>query len=202
MSFFKKLKKNIGVSGEENKQEKKVKLATVPPEAPAVKKAVAASAEVSQGQKKKASKEIKSAVKVEKIATSQKNEKKAKKAAVKKEPADWLQSEGQLAVDVYQTDNEFCVEAPIAGVEPEEIEVFVEDEMLVIKGERKESQEETGKDYFYHECYWGAFSRQISLPEDVDPSKVKAILKKGILKVTIPRAARAKKRKVSILSED
>jgi len=119
----------------------------------------------------------------------------------KKKAQDWLQSEGQLAVDVYETDSDFYVRAPIAGVEPEEIDVSVENGMLIIRGERKYTEEAKEKNYFYKECYWGSFSRQILLPEDADADKVKASLKKGILTVKIPKASRLKKRKISVLTE-
>jgi len=116
----------------------------------------------------------------------------------KKNAQDWLKSEGQLAVDVFHTATEFCIQAPIAGVMPEDIDVDVENEMLIIKGERREPDIGKEKDYFYQECYWGPFSRQIILPEDADSSKIKASLKKGILVIKIPRASKIKKRKVNI----
>ena len=123
-------------------------------------------------------------------------------AKKKKSASDWVKSEGQLAVDVYQTDTEFCVQAPIAGVTPEDIEVAVENEMLIIKGERKEPEKDEEKNYFYQECYWGPFQRQIILPEDVDVQRIKATLRKGILNVKIPRVRRIKKKKITIQAEE
>ncbi|MEK9153087.1 MAG: Hsp20/alpha crystallin family protein, partial [Patescibacteria group bacterium] len=81
---------------------------------------------------------------------------------------DWLKSKGQLAVDVFQTETEFCVQAPIAGVEQSDIDIAIENEMLIIRGERKEPIIGKEKKYFYQECYWGPFSRQIILPEDAN----------------------------------
>lgn len=107
--------------------------------------------------------------------------------------ADWLKTKGQLSVDVYQTDDGFCVQSPIAGVEASNISIVVENEMLVIKGERQEPEPDKDKEFFYQECYWGPFSRQIILPEDVDVQNIKAGLKKGVLSVKIPRIKLANK---------
>jgi HSP20 family protein len=106
----------------------------------------------------------------------------------------WLKTKGQLAVDVYQTETEFCIQAPVAGVEPGDIAVAVENEMLIIKGDRPEPETKEGRRYIYQECFWGAFSRQIILPEDVDASSIKASLKKGILTIKIPRIGGDKKK--------
>jgi HSP20 family protein len=148
----------------------------------------------------------------EAIETQQKEEKEKKAPSFekkensskekKKSSKEWLKPEGQLAVDVYQTAAEFCVQAPIAGVNPEDIDVSVENEMLIIKGERKEPDAEKEKDYFYQECYWGPFSRQIILPEEVDINKIKASLKRGILTIKIPKISKMKKKKVSIVIGD
>ncbi|MEK7172783.1 MAG: Hsp20/alpha crystallin family protein [Patescibacteria group bacterium] len=107
---------------------------------------------------------------------------------------DWLKSKGQLAVDVFQTETEFCVQAPIAGVEQGDIDIAIENEMLIIRGERKEPIIGKEKKYFYQECYWGPFSRQIILPEDANHEKIKASLKNGILVVRIPKAEPKKKK--------
>ncbi len=107
---------------------------------------------------------------------------------------DWLKSKGQLAVDVFQTETEFCVQAPIAGVEQSDIDIAIENEMLIIRGERKEPIIGKEKKYFYQECYWGPFSRQIILPEDANHEKIKASLKSGILVIRIPKAEPKKKK--------
>ncbi len=124
---------------------------------------------------------------------------------IEKEPEnDWLKTKGQLAIDIYESDNEFCVKSAIAGVNSDELDVFVDNAMLVIKGERKDPEpdiETENKKYFYQECYWGPFARQILLPDNVDSSKIKATLKKGILTVKAPKC-KDKKRKISIQIEE
>ncbi len=134
----------------------------------------------------------------------QREEKKEIKLKQKSEKTtdDWLGAEGQLAVDVFDAGSEFCIQAPIAGVSVEELDISVENEMLTIKGERKKSEINKDKNYFYQECYWGPFSRQIILPDDADSNKIRASLQKGILTIRVPRAIIIKKKKISVISGD
>jgi len=177
MAFFKKLKKDIGIEDQTKAKEEEVK--------EKILKSV---------QEKKNIKESEE----EKVKVSVEKEEKEANAS-----SDWFKKEGQLAVDVFQTETEFCVQAPIAGVEPSDLEVVIENGMLIIKGERKEPKREEKKEYFYRECYWGPFSREIILPEDLDIQKVKAALKKGVLKVQIPKSVpKIKKKKIPVISED
>jgi HSP20 family protein len=108
--------------------------------------------------------------------------------------------EGQLALDVYQTDTDVIVKAPIAGVKPEDLEVSITDEIVTIKGQRKEETKIEKENYFAQECYWGAFSRTFALPVAVDADKATAVLKDGILTLTIPKAEKAKTKIVKIKS--
>ena len=192
MALFKKLKKDIGIDdeSESKKRDKKPQTSKTKKEEPATSTAKAENedAEKEAPEKKvpqKEKPEIDYEEKMRKISTTVKGD------------ADWLKSKGQLAVDVYQTDTDFCIQAPIAGVNQENLDIAIENEMLVIKGEREEPKSEEEKKYFYQECYWGPFSREIILPEDIDPEKIKASLKEGILLVTIPKT-KAVKKKVAI----
>lgn len=110
---------------------------------------------------------------------------------------EWFEPEGQLTVDVYQTDKEIVVRSAIAGVKPEDLDISIENDVLLIKGKREEPKEEKAKDYYYQECYWGKFSREIVLPEEVDSTKVEATMKNGILRVRIPKINKGKKISVS-----
>ena len=120
---------------------------------------------------------------------------------LKKESQDWIETDGQLAVDVYQTKAFFVVQAPVAGIKSEDLNISVENDFLIIKGTREKTEEIQQKDYFYQECYWGSFSRKVSLPEDLDSSKIKASLKKGILTVKIPKITQ-KTKKIIIQEEE
>ncbi len=105
---------------------------------------------------------------------------------------------GQLAVDVYQTSSFICIQAPVAGTDPKDIDINVENEMLTIKGERKEPNGSENRKYLKEECYWGPFIRQIALPEETDASRVKASFENGVLTVKLPRIKKVKKKKIDI----
>ncbi len=116
---------------------------------------------------------------------------------------DWLDEyEGQLAVDVYQTDSEVVLKAPIAGVKPEDLEISITDEVINIKGERRHSEEVARENFFAQECYWGAFSRSFILPVAVDSQKTEAHLdKNGILTIRVPKLEKSKTKVVEIKTE-
>lgn len=115
-----------------------------------------------------------------------------------KEKREWLESEGQLAVDVYETESEFVVLTAIAGILAKDLDILIEKEMLVIKGERPNPQKSEEKNYFYQECYWGPFSRKIILPEGIDASQADASIDKGILVITMPKILAEGKRKITV----
>ncbi|MBU2635091.1 Hsp20/alpha crystallin family protein [Patescibacteria group bacterium] len=144
-------------------------------------------------------------------ATAGKGRKRAKKIEIKKEKEDsdiekvpieqkddWLDSEGELTVDVYQTDKEIVIQSAIAGVKPEDLDISIEKDMVIIKGKREKQFEEKEKNYFYQECYWGRFSRKIILPAEVNSSKISASMKNGILCIRIPKIEAKKKTKISV----
>lgn len=104
---------------------------------------------------------------------------------------DWFSqsdSEGQLAVDVYQTAGEIVVKAPVAGVAAEDINISVKPDSVTISGERKEEKEVSAEGYLARECFWGTFSRIVSLPTEGEPERAKATFKNGILTVRIPKS--------------
>lgn len=125
--------------------------------------------------------------------------KKAEKAKPNnQEKKELFEAEGQLAIDLYQTDSEVVIQAPIAGVKKEDLDIMIENDLIVIKGKREEPEETEEKNYFYQECYWGPFSRQVIMPVEGDPSRAEATMKNGILTIRIPRIEREKKRKLEI----
>lgn len=97
------------------------------------------------------------------------------------------ESEGQLAVDVAQTDSELIVVAAMAGTPPESVELHLHNDLLTIRGERRSPIDMTSE-HFYQECYWGKFSRSIILPVDVKAELVQAQYKNGVLVVRLPKA--------------
>jgi HSP20 family protein len=112
---------------------------------------------------------------------------------------DWPSSEeGQLAIDVYQNEGEIVVQSTIGGVKPNDLEIIIENGMVHIKGHRQKTEIVGKDDYFIQECHWGAFSRQLVLPSEVDSSRAEAILKDGVLTIKIPRIQREKVTKLKI----
>lgn len=114
---------------------------------------------------------------------------------------DWLSEyEGQLTIDMYQTKDNVIIKSTIAGVKPEDIDITIANDMVTVRGERKRDFEASSEDYFYQECYWGSFSRSVVLPVDVDIENVEADLKDGILTIVLPKAAKAKAKKIKVAS--
>lgn len=100
--------------------------------------------------------------------------------------------EGQLSIDVYQQNDKLVVKSTIAGVKPEDLEIFIHNDLLTIRGKRNQEVQEQGADYLYKECYWGGFSRSIILPFEVQVDKVQAALKNGVLTIIMPKAPKSK----------
>ncbi|MFH1183377.1 MAG: Hsp20/alpha crystallin family protein [Candidatus Moraniibacteriota bacterium] len=115
------------------------------------------------------------------------------------EEGGWVaDQEGQLTIDVYQTDSDIVIKSTIAGVKPEDLDIQINNDMVTIRGERRKEDEVRDEDYYYQECYWGAFSRSIILPVDVEANKAEAIMKNGILSIRLPKAETAKARKIQV----
>lgn len=102
-------------------------------------------------------------------------------------PGQIFDQEGELVVDVYETNTDFVVLAAIAGIQIKDLDISLEKEMMVIKGNRQDPHDHPDKKYFYQECYWGPFSRKVVLPENIDLDKADAQIDKGILTVKIPK---------------
>lgn len=107
-------------------------------------------------------------------------------------------NEGQLTIDVYQTDNDIVIKSTIAGVKPEDLDVSINNDMLTIRGERKNEEQVMEENYYYQECYWGSFSRSVILPIDVVADKIEASMKNGILTVRMPKADNNKSKKIQV----
>jgi HSP20 family protein len=107
---------------------------------------------------------------------------------VKDAPSDKIfDQDGELVVDVYETNADFVVLAAIAGIQIKDLDISLEKDMMIIKGNRCDPHDGADKKYFYQECYWGPFSRKVVLPENIDIDKADAQIDKGILTVKIPK---------------
>lgn len=111
------------------------------------------------------------------------------------------EAEGELTIDVYQSPANFVIESTIAGVSPEDIDIYTTPESITIRGRRSRKEKVLEKDFLYQECYWGRFARQIILPEEIDPDLVQASLKNGVLKITLPKINKARSKKVRVRFE-
>ncbi len=138
--------------------------------------------------------------KIERIAPTEEEEKKPISAKATEGKKEWFEPEGQLAIDVFQTDGEIFIQSAIAGVSVENLDIVIENDVVMIKGNRERPVDEASlpKDYFYQECYWGSFSRQVILPAEVDGSRTEASMKEGILTIKIPKIDKEKKRKILV----
>ncbi len=117
----------------------------------------------------------------------------------KQQEEGWMSDyEGQLNIDMYQTKDNVIIKSTIAGVRPDEIDITVANDMVTIKGSRRREEAVAQDDYFYQECYWGGFSRSVIVPVDIDSEHIEADLKDGILTVVVPKAAKAKTKKVKV----
>lgn len=111
------------------------------------------------------------------------------------------EGDGQLTVDLYQTTDDIILESPIAGVKPEDLDISITSESVTIKGSRQKDRRIKDEDYFYQECYWGKFSRSIILPQEVDAEKSEALIKNGVLTITLPKLNRQRSKKIRVQSE-
>lgn len=108
--------------------------------------------------------------------------------------------QGELAVDIYQTQDAIVVKALVAGVQPTSIDISLTREMLTISGSRSDEREVEDDGYFQRELYWGSFSRTILLPEEVDVDMAEASEKHGILMIRLPKINKKRQTKLKVRS--
>lgn len=101
-------------------------------------------------------------------------------------------------VDIQETDKDFVLTIPLAGVRKEDVKVAVKDDVLTISGERRQEKEEKGKSWLRRETSYGAFQRRFVVPADTHPEDVHASFKEGVLTVSLRKPAPGKSRGVDI----
>jgi HSP20 family protein len=107
-------------------------------------------------------------------------------------------AEGQLPVDVYQTENEIIVRAFVAGVRPDDINLSISRDTVVIDGMREERDQVTDGDYMKRELFWGSFSTTIHLPQEIDVDNSSANAKDGLLTLVLPRLDKSRQTKLKV----
>lgn len=100
-----------------------------------------------------------------------------------------LTASGQLKpqVDISATDKEYCITVEVPGVSEKDVNLEIAENVMTIRGEKKQEKEDKGESYYRMERSYGSFQRVLSLPEDAVPEDVNAIFKNGVLTIRMPR---------------
>ena len=106
---------------------------------------------------------------------------------------------GQLAVDVYETNEKLVVKARTAGENKHDLDVSISDNQLTVRGTLSSGSEEGVENYFLQECYWGEFSRTIALPVPVKEEEIEAVLKDGVLTISFGKMQQDTVKKIQVL---
>jgi len=102
------------------------------------------------------------------------------------------EEEGELAVDLCENKDELILQATIGGVEINELDISITNDMITIRGERKRESEDEIEKVYYNECFWGIFSRSLILPQEINADKAKATIKNGLLTIHLPKLMKTK----------
>ncbi len=102
------------------------------------------------------------------------------------------------AVELSETEKEFNVRAELPGIKPEEIEVSIMDNALVLSGEKREKTEKKEENYHFSETFYGSFRRSIPLPAEVDEDSVEAEYTDGVLNVRLKKIPEAQPKKIQV----
>jgi len=103
-----------------------------------------------------------------------------------------------MPLDLHETQDSFIVEAVLPGVQPDDVDITVQDNVLHINAETRREQTSQPGSTHRQERYYGRFTRAISLPRQVNPDQIHATLEHGILRLNIPKAEQAKPRKITV----
>ena len=105
---------------------------------------------------------------------------------------------GQLAVDVYETEERLVVKARTAGVNKSDLDVSISDGILTISGTLSSGDDTDATQWHIQECYWGEFSRTLALPVAVKEDEVEAVLKDGVLTISFTKVKQEQAKKIQI----
>lgn len=88
---------------------------------------------------------------------------------------------------MYENPDAIVVRSFVAGVEPENLEISMHNDMLTIRGRRHDVEEIHDDRFFHRECYWGTFSRSVIIPKPVDVDAIQALFKNGVVTIVLPK---------------
>ena len=103
-----------------------------------------------------------------------------------------------ISLDVVSQGDDIIVKASMPGVEPDDIDVSIEDNVLILRAERKSEFTDEKATYLVQERHAGSFYRALSLPESVDTNKIKSVYENGVLTISLPRAEEKKKKQIKV----
>jgi HSP20 family protein len=104
----------------------------------------------------------------------------------------------QPAVDIYEDEESVVIKAELPDVDQKDIEVKIEENTLILKGERRHDQTVKKENYHRVERYYGAFQRSFHLPHSIDQEKVKATCDRGVLTITLPKRLEKKPKQINV----
>lgn len=101
-------------------------------------------------------------------------------------------------LDIYQKDDEVIVEASLPGIDPKNVQISIENDVLTISGEQQSKREVEEESFYRQEIHRGHFHRSVALPKAVDGDRAKAVYADGLLKISVPIQERAKPKQVKV----
>ena len=118
-------------------------------------------------------------------------------------PSEWQSEEACMEswkpmVDIYEDEDNIVIKAELPGVDKKDIHVDIKDRVLTLSGERSYDNEVKEDNYYRRERAYGKFQRAFSLPDTLDPDKIKADFKDGVLKIDIPKPEEKKPKQITV----
>lgn len=110
-----------------------------------------------------------------------------------------LSSAGMMpSMDLSETDKEIEITTELPGLEEKDVQLNVTNNILTVRGEKKNEREEKDKNYHLVECSYGNFARSVELPSGVNLDDIKAVMSKGVLKITVPKPTSTQAKKIEV----
>ena len=101
-------------------------------------------------------------------------------------------------IDVVENEENFVVSCDLPGVEMKDLEVLFTDNVLTVKGEKKEEKSSREAKVYRRESWTGAFQRTLALPKGVDPNKIEAFMRNGVLTIALPKREEVKPKQIAV----
>jgi HSP20 family protein len=101
-------------------------------------------------------------------------------------------------VDIYEEEGELVMKAELPGVDKNDIAIDVKNNVLTLKGERSTEETDKKENWYRRERVYGSFTRSFELPDDVDPEKISADYKDGVLKIRFPKTEKAEPKRITV----